>query len=114
MNNQMDSNIITQAKLDLYIDDAGNTAVSALDLMFFYLSDHFSLINLLSAASCWQGRTGHLDVLEKSRPAVHPAAVGLAGSSSKKKCQMKRSGLSINTNSAHQRVIGLVNITKDS
>ncbi len=37
------------------------------------------------------GRTGHLDldVLEKSRTAIHPAAVGLAGSSSKKKCQIK-------------------------
>ncbi len=52
MNTQTDSNIITQAKLDVYIDDAGNTAARALDLMFFYLSDHFSLMNLLSAASC--------------------------------------------------------------
>ncbi len=35
VNTQTDSNIITQAKLDDYIDDAGNTAVTALDLMFF-------------------------------------------------------------------------------
>ncbi len=55
MNTQTDSNIITQAKLDDYIDDAGNTAVTALDLMFFYLSDLFSLMNLLSAAFCWTG-----------------------------------------------------------
>ncbi len=60
-----------------------------------------------------QGRTDHLDVLEKSRTAVHPAAVGLAGSSSKKKFQIKWRGVSIYINSAHQRVIGLVNITKD-
>ncbi len=42
-----------------------------------------------------QGLTGHLDVLEKSRTAVHPAAIGLAGSSSKKKCQIKCRGVSI-------------------
>ncbi len=60
-----------------------------------------------------QGRTGHLDVLEKSRTAIHPVAVGPAGSSSKKKCQIKWRGVSIYTNIAHQRVIGLVNITKD-
>ncbi len=35
VNTQTDSNIITQAKLNVYIDDAGNTAVRALDLMFF-------------------------------------------------------------------------------
>ncbi len=34
MNTQMYSNIITQAKLDDYIDDAGNTAVRAVDLIF--------------------------------------------------------------------------------
>ncbi len=60
-----------------------------------------------------QGRTGHLDILEKYRTAVHPEAVGLAGSSSKKKCQIKCGGVSIYTNSAHQRVIELVKITKD-
>ncbi len=36
-----------------------------------------------------QGLIGHLDVLEKSKTAVHPAPVGLADSSSKKKCQIK-------------------------
>ncbi len=33
--------------------------------------------------------------------------------SSKKKCQIKWCGVSIYSNSAHQCVIGLVNITKD-
>ncbi len=36
----------------------------------------------------FQGRTGHLDVLEKSRTAVHLAAIGLAGSSSKKNVRL--------------------------
>ncbi len=62
---------------------------------------------------CEQGRTGHLDVVEKSRTAVYPAAVGLAGSSSKKKCQIQWRWVSIYTNSTHQHVIELVNITKD-
>ncbi len=35
VNTQTYSNITTQAKLDDYIDDAGNTAVTAVDLMFF-------------------------------------------------------------------------------
>ncbi len=65
MNTQINSNSLKQAKLDLYIDDVGNTAASALDLIFLFLSDHFSLINLLSAASCWTG--GNLSLQQSSQ-----------------------------------------------
>ncbi len=59
-----------------------------------------------------QGRTGHLEVLEKSRTAVHPAAVRLAFII-KEKVSDECRGVSIYSNSAHQRVIELVKITKD-